>query len=69
MILNAFLQAVGALASVVGGYSAYCAFIALFLAESSDDLGFAVDLGLAISFLPALIASIYIYLALSGSLG
>ncbi|HEY8809224.1 MAG TPA: hypothetical protein VIM28_04295 [Solirubrobacterales bacterium] len=68
-MLNAFLQAVGALASIVGGYSSYSAFLSLFFAESPDEIGLAVDLGLAISFLPALIASVYVYLALSGSLG
>jgi hypothetical protein len=66
LTLDAFLQAVGALASIVAGYSAYTAFLALLIWDDPDEIGLAVDLGLAISFLPALIGSVYVYLAISG---
>jgi hypothetical protein len=63
--LEAMLQAVGALASILGGFSGYAACLALFAGDAPDDIGRAVNVGLAIGFLPALVTAVYVYQQIS----
>lgn len=59
--LQAMLQAVGALASILGAFSGYAAYRALLAGDSPDDIGRAVNVGLAVGFPPALVAAVCVY--------
>jgi hypothetical protein len=56
-VFTATVQGFAALGAVTGVSAAYLAFLVLATGGSTDDVSHAVDLGVAIGFLPGLIAA------------
>jgi len=60
---DALLQGFAALASILGSYSGYAAFLALVAGDplDEDEVGRAANIGLAIGFVPGIVAAVYLY--------
>jgi hypothetical protein len=66
--LEAFLQAFGAIGTVVGGLSAYAGFLSFCNGDEPGEIGEAMSVGAAIAFPPGVLTACFVYIEVAGRL-
>ena len=64
--LQAFLEAFGAIGTVVGGMSAYAGFLSLSNGDQASEIGEAMSVGAALAFPSGLLTACFVYIEVAG---